>query len=146
MCTTCPRRFNSANNSGTLTAATEPVTPSNTLAMSEFPMLRFDQSNEFGWQGRARHPFVSPVARPEQRPILRPLQTVRHHQVRPGLLPRALGDVAQSIVINANFELELHQYAPKAPFTTNQVDEFRCRRQSQPQFALVARHFRRAAI
>src|SRR5260370_34026594 len=93
--TTCPRLRNSANNSGVLTAATDPVTPKRTLAMA----FAFCQSLQRVEQPRGKvgpvNSLLLTVQRSQVGVPVHIFQGVGDHQLRRRLTARLLRHVQQ---------------------------------------------------
>src|SRR5437763_15502563 len=86
--TAWPRRFKSAKSSGVFTAATEPVTPSRTLAMAALRNDALDGADEFGRELVPFDAHVSAVLRPDVGPIAGRFERVGDHQLGVRLSPR----------------------------------------------------------
>src|SRR5262245_1168265 len=132
-------------SSGVWMAATEPVTPKSTLAMALLPMQSFDGIEQAGRQVAAADPYIpclrgplTPIPSPprrgrgqnrrpsgawsQERPRGSAFQRVGYHQVGGRLPTRALGDVAQLLLTQPDFELEFDEDAAKAPVAANAID------------------------
>src|SRR5262249_41671836 len=129
--TAWPAWRNAAYSAGVWIAATDPVTPTKTLAMAPPPVL-LDRGQEARGQLVPGHTLVGPAQRPQVGPLRRPFQRVGHHQVGIGVTARPLGDVDQLVLAQADLELELDQHAPKPPLGPDLVHQFRGAQQSQP--------------
>src|SRR5207237_5749811 len=91
-------------------AATEPVTPSNTLAMACLPMLRFDRIEQSGRQVGPGNALVA-ACRTQVGPFGRAVEGVRGHPIGVRLLARLFGDGKQLLVADTDLQLELHEDA-----------------------------------
>src|SRR5205807_689344 len=83
--------------------------PSATLAMAALPAQPLHRRNQPGGQLGPRHALVAAVERPKEGVLLGPFQGVGGHQVGVGVPPRALGDLQQPLVADADLQLELDQ-------------------------------------
>src|SRR5215207_9469468 len=119
----CPCRLSAAKSCGVRMAATEPVTPSSTLAISPPPAQVVDGVEQTVRQFGPRDTLVAVTDRPEKRPLGGRLQRVGHHQVGVGLAARSFGHVEKLLVADADFKFELHERAAKAPFGPDGVDQ-----------------------
>src|SRR5207248_4888626 len=90
-----PRRRRSSYSKGVLTAATEPVTPSRTLAMVPLAQELFEPLEESGGQVAPADTLVASRAGAEEGVVAGAFQGVGHHQLRSRVPPRALGDLEQ---------------------------------------------------
>src|SRR5207302_743554 len=79
--TRCPACFSASYSAGVRMAATEPVTPSRTLAMRLLLVQPLDGLRHAHRQLAAADVLVAPLDRPEQGPLPGLLQRVGHHQV-----------------------------------------------------------------
>src|ERR1019366_7620894 len=120
-------------------AATEPVTPSRTLAMSRPPMLFNYIEQRTGQLGSGQLLVALSVA--EKRPVRFVFERVGHQPVSVGMLAGSLGNRQQVVVADADFEFELHQQAAMGPVLADLIDELRGSRQPQPKFRLIAFDF-----
>src|SRR5262249_47422279 len=131
--TAWPSAFRCWNKAGVRSAATEPVTPSKTLATA----VRLHGVEQSVGQLRPLDPPVLSPERAEEGVARGPFQGVRHHQVAPRLPPRALGDSEQLRVGDADFQFELDEGAAEAPVAAEAVDQLGRAHQPQPQLRLV---------
>src|SRR5256885_15509754 len=113
-------------------AATEPVTPSNTLAMAALLVQALHGVQEARRQLRALHALVTAGTRANEGPVLRPFQGVGDHQFRARLLTGLLSNFKQFVVADADFELKLDQQATELPVGTDAIHELRRAHQAQP--------------
>src|SRR5439155_15128577 len=115
--------FSQPYSDGSRTAATEPVTPSSTLAIGLLLMEMFHFLQQARCQVTATDAGVAAIERTEQRPEARPLQRVGNHQVGGGLPPRPLGDLQELLVADADLQLELDQHTAEVPHRPDQIDQ-----------------------
>ena len=109
-------RLQASYRSGVWIAATEPVTPSSTLAMPRSWWQLFDSVQQAlpGSSRRLTRSIVA-VQRAEDRPMRRPLPGCWPPSGRRRNGARMLGDLQQPLVADADFQLELDQHAAEAP-------------------------------
>src|SRR4051794_37833627 len=118
-------------------AATEPVTPSSTLAMSRLLMVSFKHVEQRARQFGTRY-LVVPLLVAQERPFGGTIERVGDHPIGGRIPARTLGDGEQFVFAHADLQLELDEQAVEFPFATNFVDELRRAHQTQPKFGFVA--------
>src|SRR5262249_3805238 len=128
-----PARFRSSYSCGVRMAATEPVTPRRTLAMGPLLVQAFRCVEQAVGQFAAGDAVVAALERAEVGQGGGAFQRVGRHEVRGGVAARALGDLQQPLVADADLELELDQDAPEAPRAPHQVHQLGRADQAQPQ-------------
>src|SRR5438552_18585993 len=101
-------------------AATEPVTPSSTLAMASLAMLRFDRVEQPGREFCPGDPLIT-LCRAEVGPLGRAVERVGDHPVGIRLPARLFGDSEKLLIADANLQLELHEDAAKCPVPADPV-------------------------
>src|SRR6516162_7616953 len=126
-------------------AATEPVTPSSTLATLRLLMLLFENVEQSTRQVGPRHLFV-PTCIAEEGPIRCAFERVGHHPIRVRLTARLFRNRQQFAVAQADFQLEFHKQTAIVPLLANLIYELRRAHQAQPQFRLIALDFPGGAI
>src|SRR5207247_640450 len=121
--TWCPACLSAAYSAGVRMAATDPVTPSKTLAIAPLRVQALHFRDQARRQFTTRDLDVAPIQGTQHGPLGCPAERIGDHQVGGGVLPRALGDLDQFGVADADFELEFDEHATEAPVLAHPVDE-----------------------
>src|SRR5262245_51501110 len=127
-------------------AATEPVTPTSTLAMCSLPVGVFHCLHYTLGKKAARAVLIPAEQWSDVGPCRSALQRGGDHQIGLRLFTVLLGNLEKALFTDADFQLELHQDAAKTPFGPDLVNELWRADEPQPQLGRVAFDFGGGAV